>query len=79
MIATIAFFSTIRARIDARSLASYVGWAVYNNLIAAISLHLISKKTKSYKKFSGENHESYFSMSWQGMGYYFMALNNSYH
>jgi hypothetical protein len=74
MIATIAFFSKIRARIDARYLASDVGWAVYNNLIPAIYLHLISKKTKSYEKFSGENHESYFPLSWQGIGYYFMAF-----
>jgi len=45
MIATIAFFwLTVRAKVEALSLAPEVEQAVYGNLIPAIYLHLVSEK-----------------------------------
>jgi hypothetical protein len=47
MVATIAFFFlTVRAKIEALSLSPEVENAMYNNLIPAIYLHLVSKKAK---------------------------------
>lgn len=47
MIATIAFFFlTVTAKIEALSLSPEVEKAVYNNLIPAIYLRLVSKKAK---------------------------------
>ncbi len=47
MIATIAFFwLTVRAKVEALSLAPEVEQAVYGNLIPAIYLHLVSEKAQ---------------------------------
>jgi hypothetical protein len=47
MIATIAFFFlTVRAKVEALSLPPAVEQAVYDNLIPAIYLHLVSEKTQ---------------------------------
>jgi len=54
MVATIAFFFlTIRAKVEALSLAPEVEQAVYDNLIPGIYLHLVSQKAKSAQ----EQHE----------------------
>jgi hypothetical protein len=46
MVATLAFFwLTVRAKVEALSLAPAVEQAMYNNLIPAIYLHLVSEKT----------------------------------
>ena len=46
LVATLAFFwLTVRAKVEALSLAPAVEQAVYNNLIPAIYLHLVSEKT----------------------------------
>ena len=48
MIATIAFFFlTVRAKVEALSLAPEVEQAVYHNLIPAIYLHFVSEKTQN--------------------------------
>ena len=47
MVATIAFFFlTVRAKVEALSLPPAVEQAVYDNLIPAIYLHLVSEKTQ---------------------------------
>ena len=46
LVATLAFFwLTVRAKVEALSLTPTVEQAVYNNLIPAIYLHLVSEKT----------------------------------
>jgi hypothetical protein len=48
MIATIAFFfMTVKAKVEALSLAPTVEQAVYDNLIPAIYLHLVAQKVKN--------------------------------
>jgi hypothetical protein len=47
MVATLAFFLlTLKAKVEALSLSESVEQAVYDNLIPAVYLHLVSEKTK---------------------------------